>query len=123
VWDAATQEAVLDAYADVCVVIARRAARLFEAVRRGADDAPEVADLWTTLQGNRRAGAAMVVQHVRTLGELAPGLDEEAAIDVLWVFNDPAHYAALVLQRGWAEPVFRRWLAHRMREALLAAGR
>lgn len=123
VWDATTQGAVLDAYADVCVVIARRAARLFETVRRGADDAPEVTDLWDALQGNRRAGAAMVVAHVRTLGALAPGLDEETATDVLWVFNDPAHYAALVLQRGWAEPAFRRWLAGRMGEALLVAGR
>ena len=57
---------------------------------------------------------------MQTLGELAPGLDTPTAIDTLWLFNDPAHYAALVLQRGWPEDAFRRWLADRMRDALLA---
>src|SRR5215813_813576 len=39
VWQATTGTAVLAAYADVCVIIARRASRLFEAVRRAADHA------------------------------------------------------------------------------------
>jgi hypothetical protein len=43
----------------------------------------------------------------------------ETATDILWIFNDPAHYAALVLQRGWTEHAFRRWLANSMRAALL----
>jgi len=119
VWDATTPPAVLDAYADVCVLIGRRAARLFETVRRAADDAPEVAELWDTLQNNRRAGAAMVVRRIRTLGDLTPELDTETATDVLWIFNDPAHYAALALQRDWPEEAFRRWLADSMRGALL----
>jgi AcrR family transcriptional regulator len=119
VWEATTPGAVLDAYAQVCVLIARRAARLFEAVRRAADDAPEVAQLWSTLQDNRRAGAKMIIELVRTMGDLAPGLDHDAAIDSLWIFNDPAHYAALVMQRGWSEPAFGRWLADRMRDAVL----
>jgi AcrR family transcriptional regulator len=119
VWDATTPGAVLDAYAEVCVVIARRAAQLFETVRRAADDAPEVAELWTTLQANRLAGATMIIEHVQTLGKLAPELKTAAAIDTLWLFNDPAHYAALVLQRGWSEHAFRHWLASRMRDALL----
>ncbi|MFF5229492.1 TetR/AcrR family transcriptional regulator [Dactylosporangium sp. NPDC000521] len=119
VWDATTPGAVLDAYADACVVIARRAALLFETVRRAADDTPEVAELWDTLQRNRRAGAAMVVRHVQTLGDLDPSLDTETATDVLWIYNDPAHHAALVSQRGWPEDTFRRWLATSMRRALL----
>src|SRR5215468_11217742 len=43
VWDATTPSAVLDAYAAVCTLINRRAARIFEVVRRAADQAPEVA--------------------------------------------------------------------------------
>jgi AcrR family transcriptional regulator len=119
VWDATTPEAVLDAYADVCLVIARRAARLFEIVHGAADDVPEVTELWTTLQDNRRAGATMVIKQVLTLGSLRPELDTETATDVLWIFNDPAHYAALVSQRGWTEPAFRQWLVDIMCRALL----
>lgn len=119
VWEATTPGTALDAYAEVCVIIGRRAARLFEVVRRAADDAPEAAELWQTLQTNRLAGAAMVVAHLQHLGDLAPGLTTQQATDTLWFFNDPAHYAALVLERGWPESTFRDWLARRMRQALL----
>jgi AcrR family transcriptional regulator len=119
VWDATTPAAVLDAYAEVCLVIARRAAQLFETVRRAADDAPEAAELWNTLQANRRAGATMIIEQVQKLGGLALALDTQTATDILWIFNDPAHYAALVSQCGWTEHTFRRWLAGSMRRALL----
>jgi AcrR family transcriptional regulator len=119
VWNATTPATVLDAYAEVCLVIARRAAALFEAVRRAADAAPEAAELWTALQDNRRAGAEMVIRHAQLLGPLAPGLDTNAATDILWIYNDPSHYAALVSQRGWTERAFGQWLATTMRKALL----
>jgi AcrR family transcriptional regulator len=119
VWDATTPSAVLDAYAEVCLVIARRAAHLFETVRRATDDAHEAAELWDTLQANRRAGARMIVDKLHDLGGLAPELDPDAATDILWIFNDPAHYSALVAQRGWTEHAFRRWLARTIQSALL----
>jgi AcrR family transcriptional regulator len=119
VWDAATPEAVLDAYAEVCLVIAGRAAQLFEIVRRATDDAREAAELWNTLQNNRRAGAEMVIKQVQKLGALAPELDTQTATDILWIFNDPGHYASLVSQCGWTEYSYRQWLAGTMRAALL----
>jgi AcrR family transcriptional regulator len=119
VWQARTPAAVLDAYATVCALIGERAAAVFETVRRAADDAPEVAELWVTLQQNRRAGARMVLDHTRRLGDLRPGPDVERAVDVLWFWNDPAHHAALVSGRGWSPGEYRDWLSARMREALL----
>jgi len=121
VWGAATPGDVLDAYADVCLLIARRAAQLFETVHRAADEASDVADLWRSLQDNRRAGARMVISHARRLGDLAPGLAQERAVDVLSIYNDPALYATLVQERGWSERSFRTWLAQSMRRALLPA--
>jgi hypothetical protein len=61
----------------------------------------------------------MIIEHVRSMGDLAPELDSETAIDTLWIFNDPGHYAALVIERGWSEQAFHRWLADRMHDALL----
>jgi len=119
VWDAPTQGAVLGAYARVCTLIGGRAAQIFEAVRRAADASPEVTELWNTLQGNRRAGARMVVEHLQTLAPLRPGLGTSQATDLLWIFNDPAHYNALVHQCGWHETAFTAWLSSQMRQALL----
>jgi AcrR family transcriptional regulator len=124
VWDARRPADVLAAYAAVCTEIGARAGRLFEVVRRAADDAPEVADLWSILVANRRAGAAMVVDHVLTRGGVLPaGLDRERAVDVLWLLNDPAHYEALVGERKWSEDAFRDWLGDRMVESVLGARR
>ncbi|MER7546299.1 hypothetical protein ABTW95_25155 [Spirillospora sp. NPDC127506] len=116
VWDAATPAATLDAYADVCMLIGARGADLRDGA---ADAAPETAELWRTVRANRRAGARMVVDHLVALGPLRPGLGVERAADVLWTFNDPAHYGALVHESGWPEPEFRDWLAGVMRATLL----
>lgn len=121
VWDAPNQDGILGAYAQVCTLIGGRAAQVFETVRRAADASPEVTELWNTLQGNRRAGAHMVVKHLQKLGPLRPGLGTRRATDSLWVFNDPAHYHALVLQCGWRESTFTDWLSSQMRQSLLAA--
>lgn len=119
VFEARTPAGVLDAYAGVCTLIGSRAARIFETVRRAADDAPETAQIWETLLRNRRAGARMVVDRAATLGPLRQGSDVERATDALWIFNDPAHYDALVLRHGWSEDLFREWLAGQMRHTLL----
>jgi hypothetical protein len=88
-------------------------------VRRAADETSDVAELWRTTQNNRYAGARMVVNRVQTLGPLAPHLDADSATDVLWILNDPTHYASLVLERGWPEEPFRSWLAATMKHGLL----
>jgi AcrR family transcriptional regulator len=121
VWQAVTPAGVLEAYADVCVLIAGRTSRLFEVVHRAADDSPEAEELWQNLCDNRRAGARMVLEHALTLGTLADGLDLERGIDILSVFNDPAHYAQLVLGRAWPVDTYRNWLATTMRRSLVGA--
>jgi AcrR family transcriptional regulator len=122
VWEASTPAAVLDAYAGVITVINGRVARIFEVVRRAADQAPEIAALWDTLQDNRRAGARMVIEHAAAQGPLAAGLDLDRATDILWIFNDPALYATLVTACGWPEPGFASWVAGQIRHALLPPG-
>ncbi|TMR10576.1 TetR/AcrR family transcriptional regulator [Nonomuraea turkmeniaca] len=116
VLQATAQEAVLDAYAAAVTLIGARAAQVFETVRRAAAD-PDVADLWDVMVSNRRAGARMVIDRMETLGPLP--LDADHAVDVVWFYNDPAHYAALVSQRGWPQDTFTTWLSAQLRYALL----
>ncbi|WP_207709589.1 TetR/AcrR family transcriptional regulator [Actinomadura macrotermitis] len=117
VWDARSPGEALDAYAAVCTLIGGRAGPVFEVVRRSADSSPELADLWRTLQNNRKAGARMVILHAQALGPLA--LETTPAIDVLWLLNDPAHHLALVTEQGWSPDAYQEWLAATMRKSLL----
>jgi AcrR family transcriptional regulator len=121
VWEATTADGVLRAYAQVCVLIGRRAAAVVEMLRRASDSAPEVADLWQSWLRGRHAGATMVVRREVVVAALRPGLDPEAAADVLWRLNDPDHYAALVGERGWSEERFATWLADSMVRLLLGS--
>lgn len=119
VWDAQTHDQLLGAYAQVCTLIGARAARVFEVVRRAADASPDVADLWNTTQRNRRAGAGIVVKQLRSLGPVEGWPGDEPAVDVVWLFNDPALYGTLVLDCGWREHDFTAWLTARMQDALV----
>jgi AcrR family transcriptional regulator len=119
IWQATSPRAVLSAYATICTLMSRRAARIFEVVHRAADETTEIAELWDTMLRNRRAGAEMVVRRAIETGPLRAGLDPERAIDALWTLNDPTHYASLVLARHWPEPDYERWLADQMCAALL----
>jgi AcrR family transcriptional regulator len=119
IWEATDAGSTLDAYAGVCTLIGGRAAAAFESVRRAADTSPEVAELWEQLVSNRVAGARMVLDHLVTVGRLKDGLDFERAVQILWLYNDPAHHGALVGRQGWTPVEFRGWLAAQMRGALL----
>ena len=119
VWEATTPDAVLRAYADVCVVIGGRAGHVVEALRRATDSAPEVDRLWTSWLAGRRAGAAMVVERDVVTAALRPGLTTVTAGDILWTLNDPGLYVALVEVQGWDEAVFRDWLGDTMTSLLL----
>lgn len=119
VWDASTPAAVLDAYVTVITLASVRAAPIFEVVRQASGQDAEIAELWDTLGRNRRAGARMIIEHTASLGPLAAGLDLDRATDILWIFNDPALYDALVTGRGWPEADFTAWLSGQIRHALL----
>jgi len=119
VLQATSPAGVLDAYAAVCTLICRRAARMFDVVHCAAGDSPEIAELWDTLGSNRRTGAGMVVRRAAATGPLRPDMSLERCADSLWVFNGPTPYLELVVQRGWDESDYQNWLATQIRAALL----
>jgi hypothetical protein len=67
-------------------------------------------------------GAASVVESVRSVGALRPGLDPERAVDVLWFLNGPAVYRHFVRQAGWSRQQYESWLADAMVRELLEDG-
>jgi len=68
----------------------------------------------------RRPGRGLgAAAGVRVPRRRRPALGTICATDLLWVFNDPAHYNSLVLQCGWPEAEFTAWLSSQMRHALL----
>lgn len=98
-------------YARNAVRMQQRAAEVEEVLRNAAAADPELRELWQTSEDERRTGARTVVDALLVKGPLKPGLDRDAAIDVLWVLTAGDAYRRLVHHRGWPIQRYEQWLA------------
>jgi hypothetical protein len=80
-------------------------------LRNAAAADPELRELWQTSEDERRVGARTVIDALLLKGPLKPGLDRDAAIDVLWVLTAGDTYRRLVHSRGWPIQRYEQWLA------------
>jgi len=97
-------------------VFKERAAGLLDVVRSAAAVDADVAGLWERINTEFRANQRVLAETLRTDGALRPGLDVDAAADILWTLNHPDVWALLVGRRGWSPDAYEAWL----REAFCA---
>jgi AcrR family transcriptional regulator len=116
---ATTPEGLLEAYADLALVLGSRIGAIFEAIRGAAATDRDVRQVLDAIEQERLVGARNIVRMAIERGGIRAGLDEERAADVVWVLNDPSLYVRLVDRRGWDPADFRAWLAAALRTELL----
>jgi AcrR family transcriptional regulator len=119
VWEAPTAADRLRAYAAAVRRIMDGAGDVFAVVAAAATIDPEVVELADVTEQRRRAGARSVIDSVRSIGTLRPGLTLQRAIDVLWLLNSPTVFAHLVRRAGWSLDQYQAWLADTMVNQLL----
>jgi hypothetical protein len=119
VWEASTAAERLRAYAAAVRRIMDGAGDVFAVVAAAATIDPEVVELADITEQRRRAGARSVIDSLRSVGTLRPGLTPQTAIDVLWLLNSPAVFAHLVRRAGWSLDQYQAWLADAMVNELL----
>jgi AcrR family transcriptional regulator len=101
--------------------IFERYADLDEVIHQAAGSEPELREFWSTSESQRRAGARAFIDALVGKGSLRPGLDRDAAIDVLWAVAATDPYRRLVGESGWSAQRYERWLADTLCDQLLAA--
>lgn len=119
VWEASTAAERLRAYAAAVRRIMDGAGDVFAVVAAAATIDPEVVELADITEQRRRAGARSVIDSLRSVGTLRPGLTPRRATDVLWLLNSPAVFAHLVRRAGWSLDQYQAWLADAMVNELL----
>jgi AcrR family transcriptional regulator len=87
-----------------------RYSALDEVLHGAADSDTDLRELWAASEGQRRAAAANYVRNLAGKGPLKPGLEVEAAVDLVWLSIAPTNYFRLVLTRGWSDDRFEQWL-------------
>jgi AcrR family transcriptional regulator len=113
-------DALVARYVELVVAANVRVAGIYVALRSAADADDRVRALFAEVQAQRLAGATGFVATLAARGWLRPGLDPEAAADVLWTLLDPGLHAALVHDRSWPSERFATWWERTLRAQLLA---
>lgn len=108
---AADVRSALDEIAVHIAAVQERSAAV-EEVLRGAAAAgePELRELWAAAHEQRRTGAGLMVDLLIGKGPLRPGLDRDAAVDILSLFMAPDVHTWLVTRCGWSGDGYVSWL-------------
>jgi AcrR family transcriptional regulator len=107
-------------YAELVTEMDGRVASIHEALRGAAGVDPDARALWESHLAQHRQGAANVISDLIQKGGIRPGLDVEAAADIVWLLG-PGTYHMLVNRRGWSPDRFRAWLTETFISQLLPA--
>lgn len=113
----------LDAIAGHIAAVHHRSGPIEELLEgAAATGEAELRDLWETAQQQRRTGAGLMVDLLRSKGPLRPGLDRAAAVDVLSLFMAPGAHTWLVTRCGWSPEDYADWLRATLAAQFLPAG-
>ena len=98
--------------------VVARVAPIYDVVRRASAE-PEVAVLLTESRRARRSDQRRLAELLAQAGHLRPGLDVEAAADVLYGLVNEEVFLLLTADCGWGRHRFEDWLAALLRHELV----
>jgi AcrR family transcriptional regulator len=96
-----------------------RAFELFEIMRKAAAADPSLEQQRRDGAESRRRDQAPIARHLQRDHALRPGLTEQEATDILWVYSSTDLYRLLVHDSRWPPERYEQWLAHTLADALL----
>ena len=101
-------------------MLMKRLGPFYARIREGAGAGdPDLTALLETTARERLVGATEVVESLRKLGPLRPGLSAARARDIVWTHTSYEMWDLLVNQRGWSARAYSDYLGTSMSRALL----
>ncbi|MGI8521434.1 MAG: TetR/AcrR family transcriptional regulator [Actinomycetota bacterium] len=88
-------------------------------VRGAAVSDREAARMWDRMLAERLTGMTLFARELHDEGHLRQDISFEEARDVLWTYNSVELYDLLVLQRGWTDQRYGRFVLDALIAALL----
>jgi AcrR family transcriptional regulator len=115
--------AMLRGYAALTRDVASRSAPLHHVLRTAAAVDSEASELLENNRRERANGQARVVDGLRRLNALRPGLDDAHALDIVYALMSPELHRVLTVERGWDDDTYEQWLGDTLCAGLLAETR
>lgn len=97
-------------YSDAVGSIAPRLAPLYLALKAAAHAEPELGTLWKSISTRRAGNVRLFARDLLATGEMRADLTLDQVADIIWSMNGPEYYTLLVMERGWSDRDFTRWL-------------
>ncbi|MBE8515932.1 TetR/AcrR family transcriptional regulator [Amycolatopsis sp. H6(2020)] len=110
---------MLDAFARMHPAVVARSAPIQQVLAEAAAADPEAAELLALARHQRHTGQSRIARQLAERGALAEGLTEAEAADIVYAMLSPELYRVLVLERGWDDERYGRWLSKVLCDALL----
>ena len=104
-------------------VVKLRIAGVLEVIRSAAPIDPEIGALWRRIESDFDANQRAIAESLDEKNALRPGLDVDAATDILWTLNISNVWHLLVVERGWPPERFEHWIGDLACSQLLAGRR
>ena len=100
-----------------------RIAGVLEVIRSAAPTDPDIGDLWNRIRSDFDANQRVIAESLAAKHALRPGLDIDAATDILWTLNISNLWHLLVVERGWTPERYERWIGDLACAQLLPSAR
>jgi AcrR family transcriptional regulator len=113
------QRRQIEGFARDMYEIMNRAAPVFEVMRGAAKTEPDIASLMGNILEGRLEGMTAFVHALMKNGPLREGLTLAKAAETVWAVSSAEVFTLLVVERGWSEGEYKRWLADALGQLLL----
>jgi AcrR family transcriptional regulator len=108
--EATSPAAAAAAYAGLARIVSGRTDPLLRVILGSRDTDRALAEFARTTEHERHVGSGFYVRHWERTGWLRDDITVEQAVDSVWALNSPQP-RWLLLDHGWSEEDFQRWLA------------
>ena len=119
VLEAQSPEAAAQAYAELAQLISSRIDPLLRVLLGARDTDEALAEFARATDRERHVGSSFYVRHWEQNGWLREDITLDHAIDAVWALN-AAQTRWLLLDHGWSDEQYARWLAELIRHAIFA---
>ncbi len=110
---------MIEAFAGDLTTLVARGAPILAVVRSAAEGDAGMRDLYLDLHESRRRNLSGFVAMLAAIGGLRPGLDEQAATDLVWSLGSPELFLLRTGLGGASVAAHRDWLATALKRLLL----
>ena len=118
--DAPSPAAAAASYAELAQLISRRIDPLLRVLLGARDTDRALAEFARTIDEERHVGSSFYVRQWDRNGWLRNDITVDQAIDTVWALNSPQP-RWLLLDHGWSDEQYTRWLAGLIRRAIFPA--